>query len=224
MQNTSLSKHSPAELPWSPRTRAIVSVLLALHVFALFVAPWSMPPPASELSGVLAAWLRPYLHAAFIYHGYRFFAPNPGPSHIVQYELTFADGATERGQFPDLKQHWPRLLYHRHFMLSETIYQVTDLPPEPAPPPSDLPPRAKQRAWQQYEEAREYYEDAKQRRNLLIRPVARRLLEQTGAEKLHLWAVEHAILSPEQVLDGMPLTEEGTYLRRDLGEFHRDRL
>jgi hypothetical protein len=219
---SALKSAASAELPWSPRARAIASVLIALHVLALFVAPWSMPPPASELSGVVAGWLRPYLHAAFIYHGYRFFAPNPGASHIVQYELEFADGRIEQGQFPDLQQHWPRLLYHRHFMLSETIYQATGMPPEPPPaPPSNLPPRIKQRAMQEYAEILQQYQQGLHDRDLLVNSVAQRLLRDSGAKKVRLWAVEHTILSPQQVLDGMSLTQEDLYIKRPLGEFTR---
>jgi hypothetical protein len=161
------------------------------------------------------------LHAAFIYHGYRFFAPNPGASHIVQYELEFADGRKEQGQFPDLQQHWPRLLYHRHFMLSETIYQATGMPPEPPPPPPNLPPRIKQRAMAEYQAAMTQYNESKQNRDALVDAVAQRLLIDSGAEKVRLWAVEHAILSPQQVLDGMPMTQEETYIKRPLGEFTR---
>ncbi len=212
---------APATLPWSPRARAIASVLIAAHVFALFVAPWSMPPPASDLSGVCADCVRPYLHAAFIYHGYRFFAPNPGASHIVQYELEFADGRIEKGQFPDLKRHWPRLLYHRHFMLSETLYQATGLPPEPPPPPPGLPPRIKQRAMTEYAAAMQRYKESVKSRDELVAAVADRLLIDSGAQQVKLFAVEHAILSPQQVLDGMPLTEEATYIKRPLGEFTR---
>jgi hypothetical protein len=210
---------SPDELPWSPRARAIASVLIAAHVFALFVAPWSMPPPASDLAGVCAGWLRPYLHAAFIYHGYRFFAPDPGASHIVRYELEFADGRIEKGQFPDLQRHWPRLLYHRFFMLSETIYQATGIPPAPPPPPPNVPPRFKQRVRAEYEEALQQYQQSVKSRDALVDAVAQRLLLDSGAAKVRLWAVEHTILSPQQVLDGMPLTQEETYIQRPLGEF-----
>ena len=35
---------------------------------------------------------RPYLEAAYLDHGYAFFAPDPGPSHLVRYELEFDDG------------------------------------------------------------------------------------------------------------------------------------
>jgi hypothetical protein len=182
-----------------------------------------MPPPASDLAGVFAGWLQPYMNATFIYHGYRFFAPEPGASHIVQYELTFADGRKEKGQFPDLKKQWPRLLYHRSFMLSEIVYQATGLPPEPPPPPpANMPPRYKQRAQIEYAEAFKQYEESVRSRDLLVNGVAQRLLLDSGAEKVHLWAVEHAILSPQQVLDGLSMTQEESYIKRDLGEFTKE--
>jgi hypothetical protein len=56
-------------------------------------------------------------------------------------------------------------------------------------------------------------------RDALVDAVAQRLLLDSGATKVRLWAVEHAILSPQQVLDGMPLTQEETYIKRPLGEF-----
>lgn len=103
----------------------LASVLIALHLLAVFVAPWSAPP-SSPLSGTLALWLRPYLDVAFLNHGYKFFAPDPGPTHMVRYELELADGSTKGGVFPNLKEQRPRLLYHRHMMLSERL----DGPPE----------------------------------------------------------------------------------------------
>src|SRR5688572_2536370 len=39
----------------------------------------------------------------------------------MRYELTLADGRWVTGVFPNLEVHQPRLLYHRHFMLSEKV-------------------------------------------------------------------------------------------------------
>src|SRR3954470_18484166 len=118
----SLSDPAPsilsAELP-SRRVRVVVSVLLALHLFAVFVGPWALPPQNSELSASAARVLRPYLEALSLTNGYRFFAPEPGPSHLVRYEATLDDGTLRTGVFPDKQEHVPRLLYHRYFMLSE---------------------------------------------------------------------------------------------------------
>jgi len=69
-----------------------------------------------------AAWLRDqflwYLDTTYLNHGYGFFSPDPGASYIVRYRITQSDGGLITGRFPDLDEHWPRLRYHRHFMLS----------------------------------------------------------------------------------------------------------
>jgi hypothetical protein len=100
--------------------RWLLSAVLAAHVSAVIVGPLAVQP-SSALEGNLWSVYRPYLEAACLNNGYRFFAPEPGPSHLVRYELTLADGSRIEGVFPDLARHRPRLLYHRHFMLSEKV-------------------------------------------------------------------------------------------------------
>jgi hypothetical protein len=93
-------------------------VLVILHVVAVFVGPFAMPPN-SQLSAAVAGLIQPYMDILSLGNGYRFFAPEPGPSHLVRYEVTLKDGTLKQGVFPDRSQHQPRLLYHRYFMLSE---------------------------------------------------------------------------------------------------------
>ena len=57
-------------------------------------------------------------------HGYRFFAPDPGPSHLILYEVSLENGETASGRFPDQNVHRPRLLYHRFFMISEHFWAL----------------------------------------------------------------------------------------------------
>ena len=57
------------------------------------------------------------------------FAPNPGGSMILNYEVEHADGTISSGVYPN-KQIYPRLLYHRHFMLTEYINQIEMFPPD----------------------------------------------------------------------------------------------
>ena len=114
--------------PWGIGRRRLASVLLLLHLIAIISAPLAGPPPASDLSRHLESLFLPYLQAGFLGHGYRFFAPNPGPSHLVRYEVTFPDGRSESHQFPDPNVHWPRLYYHRHFMVAEQVNQLVDMP------------------------------------------------------------------------------------------------
>jgi hypothetical protein len=115
---------TPIDLPQcglTPGWKRLISLLVTLHVAAVFVGPWSMPPQGSELAQTIAKGFGPYLQAAFLNNGYRFFAPEPGPGHLVKYEIVTRDGRQIEGSFPDRKAQWPRLLYHRHFMLSEFL-------------------------------------------------------------------------------------------------------
>ena len=103
----------------------MISLLVSLHVMAVFVGPWAMPPHGSELARTIAGVHGPYLQAAFLNNGYRFFAPEPGPGHLVRYEVVTRDGRKIEGSFPDKKAQWPRLLYHRYFMLSEFLNSLS---------------------------------------------------------------------------------------------------
>ena len=172
----------------SKRTRGVLSLLLVLHLVAIASAPLAMEPaslPAQKVFGLF----RPYLDAAFLNHGYHFFAPEPGPSHLIRYELTFADGRIESGIFPDPNQQRPRLNYHRHFMLSEFANQlaVND---------------AQQTALHE-----------------LSRSFARHLMSERNAESATLFLRRHYIPSPQQVQAGMPLDAEELYAERPLGTF-----
>lgn len=106
--------------PWPSWATGVASLAIALHLAAVILAPLAVEPTSAlfvQLRGGLA-W---YIDAAYLNHGYHFFAPEPGPSHLIAYELELADGQTRQGVFPDRRQNRPRLFYHRHFMLSEKL-------------------------------------------------------------------------------------------------------
>lgn len=102
-----------------------VNLWLIWHLMAIIIAPASVSP-SSEL--VQATWnvFRPYLQALYLNHGYHFFAPEPDKSTLLAYVAERADGTVVRGRIPNFSIQ-PRLLYHRHFMLTE---QMTIAPPE----------------------------------------------------------------------------------------------
>lgn len=70
----------------------------------------------------------------YLDHGYFFFAPNPGPNHLVGWKANTAKSdQLPEVLFPDRRQQWPRLRYHRYFMLSEfynNSFAPTELLPE----------------------------------------------------------------------------------------------
>src|SRR5579871_4532118 len=82
---------------WSKSARCAASALLLFHLAALVVAPCSVEP-SSYLSVQTWRFFQPYLDAAYLNHGYHFFAPEPGPSHLVRYELELADGTIKTGR------------------------------------------------------------------------------------------------------------------------------
>jgi len=108
---------------WRPVVRLLASLLLFFHVTALVVGPAAVPPSSLLLQRIWEFY-RPYLEAAYLNHGYQFFAPAPGPSHLVRYVVEMPDGSRREGIFPNLKKEQPRLLYHRYFMLSERLGSV----------------------------------------------------------------------------------------------------
>jgi hypothetical protein len=109
--------------------RWAVNCWLVFHLAAIVIAPASVAP-SSEL--IQSAWrvFRPYLDFMFLNHGYHFFAPEPGESTLVSFEAERADGTVITGDMPSRKTI-PRLLYHRHFMLTEHLADTLRDSPEP---------------------------------------------------------------------------------------------
>ena len=114
---------SPTPPPWSLPIRIAVLVLLALYLGLVVLAPMTIPSGSPFLTTPIAQRVLPAQQALYLNHGYRFFAPNPGPTHVVVYEIETADGQKKRGHFPDRDNTSPRLLYHRWFMLSESVFR-----------------------------------------------------------------------------------------------------
>ncbi len=193
---------------WTAAQRMTVSGLILFHVFAVFIAPFASPPPSSDLSQACARMLQPYLQAVAIDNGYRFFAPNPGPSHLVRYEVDLADGTHVTGRFPDVEHHWPRLLYHRHFMLAESLFNL-------AMPVAELPLGG----FVSETEKQQFGED-RARADALRFSVAGYLLRQRkGAQRVRLFALEHEIPTPWDLQDGLKLDDPQLFAERSLGVF-----
>ncbi len=103
--------------------RVLVSVLLVWHLTAVALAPMSLAP-SSQLVVNIAQQppMQWYLDALYLNHGYHFFAPDPGDGRLIRYEVFDARGGSiVQGEFPNNKEQWPRLFYHRHFMLADQV-------------------------------------------------------------------------------------------------------
>jgi hypothetical protein len=195
---------------WSDAAKIIASLAIGFHLFAVFVGPWSYPPPSTQLSRDIAEVLSPYIKFMALDNGYRFFAPDPGPSHLIRYELRMPDGSKRSETFPNLERHWPRLLYHRHFMLSETIYGIAS-PLMDAPSAATMPP-----------DERAAFQRQQRQAELLKQGVANYLLKQyPEADRVRLFTRIHTLPSPADVLGGRPLDDPDLYQEFLLGEFSR---
>jgi hypothetical protein len=207
----------------APWLKLVLSGLLALHVTAVFWAPFAFASRSegpSPLADPIARALRPYIQFFFLDHGYSFFAPEVGPSHLVRYKVEFDDGREPLvGTFPDLKTQQPRLLYHRHFMMSETLhnfYAPPTPPPEPTPPP--LPSTAEQRALftvqkQEYQEMLTRWRHRRAQYELLWKSYEDHLRTEHGGSKVTLTRVEHELATPLQVQHtGRRLNAKDSYI------------
>lgn len=175
-----------------PGVRALVSLLIVLHLTAVFWGPFAMPPQASELAGSGATVLRPYVDGVGLANGYRFFAPEPGPSHLLRYELTFDDGSTQEGFFPNRDEQRPRLLYHRYFMMSEFLNTLSG---QGAP---------------------------RERADAYAKSYADHLTSSTGAKSVKLFLRRHYVPRMPEVRAGMQLSDKSLYDEQAVGTFERE--
>lgn len=188
----------PGNLPGP--ARLFLSLLIAWHVTAVFMAPLSVPPSSQLVLDIAQRRMQWYLDALYLNHGYHFFAPDPSFGHIISYEVLDERGQViERGEFPDRKEQWPRLLYHRYFMLADQ----SELP---------VPDEKIRDEW-----LRKY-----------MTAYARQLLRQYDGQTARVRRIIHYPLGYYEALEGKELTDPSTYemqievtqTRRDLPEYN----
>jgi hypothetical protein len=179
-QGNKRKRRQQGRKPLHPAWKAVISGLVLFHLTAVVIFPLAFASRGASPS-ILAVieWFEPYGRICHLNHGYAFFAPNPGPSHLVEYRVEFNDGREPiEGRFPDLQQHWPRLLYHRHFMLAEHL-NADYRPPQP-------PAQATPEQLELWKRERRQYE-------LHLRSLQRHLLEKYNADRVVLKRIEHEI-------------------------------
>lgn len=200
-QHSQTSAHS-----WwlSPRGRAALSVLILLHLLAVLGEPMRMfsqgRQPAAPDAQIVRRSLGPYIDFMYLHHGYFFFAPNPGPSHLMDIRLNDADGSVRHLRLPNHRAQWPRLLYHRHFMLSEFLFQLYTPAPAPVEVNASLP------IGQQWQRDRELFERV---RGSMQNHLAKRY----EAESAEIQLMEHRLPNAIEVFDRqLQLDDEQFYI------------
>lgn len=106
----------------------LVNCWLVFHLCASVLSPAAVNPD-SQFTRRGFDMVLPYLEAAHLAHGWSFFSPEPSASTLLEYEIVLPDGQRETHRIPnfDIK---PRLLYHRHFMLTEFLGRLQNAPEE----------------------------------------------------------------------------------------------
>jgi hypothetical protein len=159
-----------ASVKTSRRFRIFASVLIIGHLWAVVGRPIEFatqgPFGTSPSATMLRSPVRAYSQFAYLDHGYAFFAPDPGPSHLIAATVTAPDGNTRELRYPDHGDQWPRLLYHRHFMLSEFLNNIYHPPGEPPVEIANNPNAARQwrMARRRYESVRDSIIDCVKKR------------------------------------------------------------
>ena len=219
---------TPVEQVWQPAVfqsrafRRLISVVICGYLLVVMLGPLANPVGSEFLTRPWANAVAPLHRMLFLGHGYRFFGPDPGPGHLVVYRVTDAQEQLTEGRFPDREQHWPRLLYHRWFMLSETIYQEHALTPDTqsfqetdAELEQQIQALRKSKKFglshrleQERERLRLRYERTRERIDVLVSAIADHLLTKFDGRQIELFVQERNIPFPIQVLTGDRLTDD----------------
>lgn len=165
---------------WTRIGRASATVAILLYLALVIAPPLAGPAPSSALATWLIQPLRPLVGALYLGHGYRFFAPDPGPGHAIRWAMRMPDGTSRTGVLPDPAVDRPRLLYHRRFMIAEKISGLV--------PSADAPEEVRRGAKPQWQP--------------LVMGVAGQLLRRHGGVEVELSMIEFDLPSPEDVLAG----------------------
>jgi hypothetical protein len=157
---TSLRDSTVISAPPTRFFKVAVSALVIFQLWAVVSRPIEFatlgPFGASPSATLFRAPVRAYSQFTYLDHGYAFFAPDPGPSHLIEAEIVSPDGQRIERRYPDRTDQRPRLLYHRHFMLAEFLNDIFHPPGDPPPGLIENPEAL--RAWRQ---ARRRYESVR---------------------------------------------------------------
>ena len=218
-EGTTISVPAPS---WPAWKRSVASAIILAYLFVLIIGPLSNPIASQHLTAPIASAISPLHRGLFMGHGYRFFAPNPGDSHLVQYKITRSDGTQVQGNFPDRNTLWPRLLYHRWFMLSETIFAEHAQTPSPNEfnklneekrARVELLKKGGRLELANEIEGKRVLEEAEykktiQRIKALVRATGEFLLKRHDGEEIELSVVTRTIPFPAEVRQGADLDDE----------------
>lgn len=204
--------------PWIPPRwlKIAISIAVVLHLWAVVAEPIRFstrgPGGPSPAASALRAPVGRYVDFLYLSHGYAFFAPDPGPSHLIHASWIAANGQSESQTFPDRNVQWPRLMYHRHFMLAEFLHNLHELRELPPDVPRDS------QMFRDWRDARDRYE--------MIRDgFAHHLQQDLAVDTVQIDRIEHRMPGiPEFVDEKIDLQHERLYQTLPDGLLPIDRI
>lgn len=216
----------------------MASLAIVSYLLVVFLGPLTVPSGAPHLTVPVARAVGPVHQALYLGHGYRFFAPDPGESHSIWYSVQRPSGRSVVGHFPDRDQTSPRLLYHRWFMLSETLFregnsvptrdQLSEIETSYQQGLDQMEQAGlKQLKAQLVEERDQQRNDiqfARRRRDMLLRAISQVLLDRHDGDKIRLVMRTRRLPTPEEVRDGLKLDDPRFVSSRSIGEFSREQI
>ena len=184
---TDASPHSPTAEPWPTWLKVVISSVVCLHLLVVFWAPLTFNTRGrageSPVTNDVMWLFQPYADFFYLNQGYAFFAPDPGPSHLMEYRIDGQAGdpkTVDARRFPSRGHRFPRLHYHRHFMLAEWLNMgFTD----PLPLAGPIDPNHR-RAHALYHDLKKSFEE--------------HLEYELGVEQVEVVRVEHRQPSPPE--------------------------
>lgn len=187
--------------------KIVLSILVSVQLLAVFAEPFRFFTRSSQRAyspdaAVVRDFLSPYIDFAYLHHGYFFFAPNPGPSHLISARIGSAQPPLQSEEIliPDKKQQWPRLYYHRHFMLSEFLHNLFTPPEKPIEAERDI------EIERQWKESRDLYLSAKN-------SIENHLRTTYGTDTVEIRRIEHLLPNDIQVfVEHWPLDDKRLYV------------
>jgi hypothetical protein len=105
---------------WPGWSRRVVSAVLVFHLAAILAGALAASP-SSELERGVADLFGPYHQAVDQGYGYRYYAPEPGPTPVVTATVRYADGRPEESVRLPRRGLMPRLRHQRQLALANHL-------------------------------------------------------------------------------------------------------
>ena len=105
---------------WPPWLVRLASALLLFHLTAILAGALAAPP-SSLLERDLAGIFSPYHQVIDQGYGYRYYAPEPGPTPVITATITYKDGRPDESVRIPQRGVSPRLRYQRQLALANHL-------------------------------------------------------------------------------------------------------